>query len=193
MLVLTLHTNAISRHNCTNIYVRLSPRVSDSPGHNGSFVSGTVNAVTANIGYAFHRREQALFAIGTLKTYVTSIYIAHRDWSWPEGGSHDGRRNIKTRIPNTHGAVGGLDAGDEAEMDCGANSQEHYRQVRGVLLAMTHGMRDYLSVPLVGSKDLYLPSGKRIRKAFGPIQRNMLQFIYTQVRSVSPLVRRRFV
>ena len=110
-----------------------------------------------------------------------TIYVAHRDWGWPNDGGHGGRREIKT-VPRG-GADGPRD--DAMDMDGGYHAQEHHRQVRGVLLAMTHGMRDYLSVPLKGTRDIYLPSGRRVRMKLKLLQKNMLTFVYLQIQKLT--------
>ena len=50
---------------------------------------------------------------------------------------------------------------------------------------MTHGMRDYLSVPLKGTRDIYLPSGRRVRMKLKLLQKNMLTFVYLQVQKLT--------
>jgi len=61
--------------------------------------------ITANIGYAFVRREKALQTIAAIKTYVMHIYVAHRDWAFDPAKSHKCAYSARNIINVTLGSA----------------------------------------------------------------------------------------
>jgi hypothetical protein len=45
---------------------------------------------------AFDRREQAIAVLATFKANLTSIYFAHKDWDWDQGGAKSRAGNLNT-------------------------------------------------------------------------------------------------
>eukprot|EP00793_Prasinoderma_coloniale_P004225 PRCOL_00006401-RA len=82
--------------------------------------------ITANIGYAFVRRERALAALADLRSLVFHLYLAHNSWSWPVKGDFVGRRLLATtpRYPQ-HGnqKEAAAEAGGEGERGAGARGK----------------------------------------------------------------------
>lgn len=48
-----------------------------------------ITPMSASIGMAFNRREQALQHVAVVKTTLWNIYSAHACWDWPKAGKPD--------------------------------------------------------------------------------------------------------
>ena len=160
--------------------------------------------VTANIGYAFMRRERALQAVAGLKALIMHLYLAHATWAWPvKGGAFTGRRLVcaTPRVAKAAEAAraeeafragaadeGGATAAEIASegaplpYDGGAPARQHAAEVRGCLLRLSRGMRDFLALPMANrSKHMYTSSGQRMRAKVRPVQKRLLSAIYEEM------------
>lgn len=154
--------------------------------------------ITANIGYAFVRREKALQSIASIKTYVFHIYVAHRDWAFASKECDYSGRNLLTvrrrmNVSDAGGATGenGAAAGKGWRADGGDVSRRHTEEVRAILIRLIRAMRDYLSLPLVNrSRHLYTSSGCRTRAVVLPVQRQCLEDVYEQMQRLTLAVER---
>lgn len=158
--------------------------------------------ITANIGYAFQRREAALRAIAGIKTYTVHIYVAHRDWAWDNKKcEYSGRNKLNVTL-----RAGAPDDNDEEksqeettttttttgwQADGGAIARQHTLEVRFVMVKLIRAMRDYLSLPLVNrSRHLYTAHGRRTRAIVHPVQQACLRDVYEQMQRLTLAVER---
>jgi hypothetical protein len=157
--------------------------------------------ITANIGYAFVRREQALQAVASIKSYVISIYFAHRDWAFdPAKGkkcTYSARNILNVTLTTTTTTdkhdepTGETTSNDEWDTHGGAASEQHVDEVRHVMIKMVRAMRDYLALPLASrSRHFYTWSGRRTREIVCPVQHSCLQDFYEQIQRLSLAVER---
>jgi len=146
--------------------------------------------ITANIGYAFTRRERALETIAAIKTYVIHIYVANRDWAFESKAcAYSARNRINVILPT--------DKQKEAEeeetwqADGGTVARQHVHEVRFIIVNLIRAMRDYLTLPLVSrSRHLYTASGRQARALVLPVQQACLQDVYEQMQRLTLAVER---
>ena len=160
--------------------------------------------ITANIGYAFGRREKALQALAAIKVYVMHIYVAHRDWAFDAAGkkcAYSGRNILNVTLSATlldeeegkeesQQTKNGKDGGGW-DVVGGVVSQQHTNEVRFVMIKLIRAMRDFLALPLANrSRHLYTASGRRTRSIVRPVQHACLQDFYEQLQRLTLAVER---